>query len=122
MLIVPVRGVELQLREFGIVLERHAFIAEVAADFVHALVHAHQQALQIQLERDAQIQILIELIVMRDERSGRRAAVQRLQDRRFHFEEIEAVEEAPQRIDDLRPLAEHFARFGIRQQIGIALA
>ena len=53
--VVPVRRVELQHRELGVVARtRDAFVAEVAVDLEHALEAADDQALQVQLRRDAQ--------------------------------------------------------------------
>ena len=63
------------------------FVAEIAIDFVDALEAAHYQPLQVQLRRDSQIEIDIERVVMRDERTRRRAAVERLHHRRFDFDE-----------------------------------
>ena len=79
--VVGVRLVELELRELRVVLEADALVAEVAADLVDALEAADQQALEVQLEADAQEQLLVELVVVRGERPGRRAAVDRLQNR-----------------------------------------
>ena len=85
-MIVRVGLIELEHGELGIVLRRDAFVAEIAIDLVDALQAAHHQALQIQLRRDAQIQIDIERVVVRDERPRRRAAVEGLQHGRFHFQ------------------------------------
>src|SRR3546814_9450761 len=73
-LIVRVRLVELQHREFGIVARRESFITEVAVDLVNLLETANDQSLEEQFRRDAQIQIAIERVVMCHERPRRRAA------------------------------------------------
>jgi hypothetical protein len=67
-----------------------AFVAEVAVDLVDPLQAAHHQPLQVQLRRDAQVEIDIERVVVRDERPRRRAAVERLHHGRFHFDEPRA--------------------------------
>ncbi len=77
-------------------LERDAFVAEVASDLIDPLEVADQQTLEIQLERDAQVHVLFQLVVMRDERPRCRAAVNRLQDGRLDFEEALVVEELAQ--------------------------
>ena len=119
---VRVRQIELELGELGVVLEAHALVAEVAADLVHALVHADQQPLQVQLERDAQVQVLVELVVVGDERPGRRSAVERLKDGRLDFQESLVVEEFAQGFDDPGPHAEDVPHLWIHRQVGVALA
>ena len=90
--VVRERLVELEHRELRIVRPVDAFVAEVVSDFVHALEAAHDQALEIQLVGDAQIERHVERVVVRDEWTRRRAAVQRLQHRRLDFEIAERVE------------------------------
>src|SRR3954451_18851396 len=89
--VVGVRLVPLEHRELGLVLARKALVAEVLVDLVDALEAADYQPLQIQLVGDTQIEVLVELVVVRDERTGERAAVQTLQDRGLDFEEAAAV-------------------------------
>jgi hypothetical protein len=52
------------------VLEADALVAEVAAELVDPLQAAHQQPLEVQLERDAQVQVLVKLVVVGDERAA----------------------------------------------------
>jgi hypothetical protein len=73
-LVVPVGRVELHHGELGVVAHRDAFVAEVAVDLEHALKAAHQQALEVQLGRDAQEHLLLQRVVVRDERLGVGAA------------------------------------------------
>ena len=120
--VIGVRLVKLEHRELGIVVRREALVAEVAIDLVDPLHPADHQPLQIQLRRDAQVQVDIERVVVRDERPRRRAAVQRLHHRRLDFDEAARLELPPQRRDDPRARHEHLAHFGIRDQIEIALA
>ena len=96
-LVVGVRLVPLEHRELGVVLEVDALVAEVLADLVDALEPADDQPLEVELGRDAQVEVLVELVVVRDERLCERAAVARLQDRRLDLEEALLVEEAPDR-------------------------
>ena len=55
LVIIAVGDVELDLGELGIVFERHAFVAKIAADLVNPLKPTHDQAFQVQLVRDAQV-------------------------------------------------------------------
>src|SRR6185369_12087003 len=95
---------------------------EVAPDLIDRIVAADQQAFQIQLEADTQVQILFELIVMGDEGTRCRAAVNGLQNRRFNFKEALTVEEAAQGSNNLRALAEHFLHIAGDGKVGITLA
>src|SRR6185437_7561590 len=101
---------------------RESLVAEVAIDLVHALVSARDQALQIELRRDTQIHVEIERIVMRHERTCRRAACDRLHHRRLNFEEIESVEEITQIPDYPGSCAKDVAARFVDDQIDITLA
>ncbi len=96
MQVIGVCPIEFELRELGVVLERDALVAEVAPDLVDLFEVADQQAFEIKFERDAKIHILVEFVVMRNKGTRRRAAVQRLEDGRLHFEETLLVEKRAQ--------------------------
>jgi hypothetical protein len=85
--VVPVGRVELHHRELGVVAHRDAFVAEVAVDLEHALEAAHQQALEVQLRRDAQEHLLVQRVVVRDEGLGVGAARDGVQHRRLDLQE-----------------------------------
>ena len=121
-LVVRIRLVELQHREFRIVLRGKTLVAEIAVDLVDALHAAHHQPLQVQLRGDAQVEIDIQRIVVRHEGPRRRAAVQRLHHRRFHLDESARFQLPPQRSDQARARHEHLAHRGIGDQVQIALA
>ena len=78
----PIRRVELHHREFGVMANRHAFVAEVAVDFKDAFKTADHEALQIEFRRDAQVHIHIERIVVRDKGLCIGAARDRVEHRR----------------------------------------
>ena len=78
-------------------LERDALVAEVLADLVDALEAADDQALEVELGGDPQVERLVELVVVRRERPRERAAVARLQDRRLDLDEAVLVERAADR-------------------------
>ena len=63
---VPVVGVglvPLEHRELGVVLERDALVAEVLAELVDPLEAADDQPLEVELGRDPQVEVLVELVV-----------------------------------------------------------
>src|SRR5690606_23389323 len=95
-LIVGIGFVELELRKLRVVLEADALVAEVAADLVDAIVAAYDEPLQVEFEADTQVEILVQLVVMRDEGARGRTAVERLQDRRLDLQEALAVEKVAQ--------------------------
>ena len=121
-LVVGVRLVPLEHRELGVVLGREALVAEVLADLVDALEAADDQALEVELGRDPQVQRAVERVVVRGERPAGAAAVDRLQDRRLDLDEAGVVEEPADLADHLRARDEHLARLLVRHQVELALA
>ena len=120
--IVRVSLIELEHRELRIVMSGDALVAEVAIDLVDALKPADHQPLQIQLRRDAEIEIDVQRIVMRHERPRRRAAVERLHHRSLHFQEAACFQLPPERGDHFAARHEHLAHLRIGDQVQIALA
>ena len=59
------------------------------------------QPLEVELGGDPQVHVAVERVVVRGERPGQRAAVERLQHRRLDLDEALVVEEAADRGDDL---------------------
>ena len=95
--VVAVGLVQLEHGEFRVVLPVDAFVAEVPADLVDALQAAHQQPLEVQLQRDPQLEVGIERVVMGRERLGQRPTGHGLQDRRLHLRVPAIVELAADR-------------------------
>ena len=91
--VVAVRLVDLHHREFGVVARADALVAEVAVDLEHPLHAADEQPLEVEFRRDAQVEVHVERVVVRDERPGRGAAGDRLHHRRLDLEESALVEE-----------------------------
>mmetsp|Transcript_16483 Transcript_16483/g.34816 ORF Transcript_16483/g.34816 Transcript_16483/m.34816 type:complete len:265 (-) Transcript_16483:433-1227(-) len=120
--VVRVGPVELAGGELRIVRHVHAFIAEETADLIHPLETAHDKHLQVELGRDAHVQVAVELIVVSDERLGRRAASDHVHHRRLHLKEAAHVEEAPDEVDDLAARAEDVACAAVEDEVQIALA
>jgi hypothetical protein len=86
-LVVRVGLVPLDHRELGVVLVGDALVAEVLAQLVDALQAADDEALEVQLGGDAQVEVAVQRVVVGDERARQRAAVERLQDRRLDLDE-----------------------------------
>ena len=120
--VVDVGLVGLEHRELGVVLEADALVAEVLADLVDAVDAADDAALEVQLDGDAQVEVALELVVVRDEGSRQGAAVERLQHRRLDLDEAALVQEAADRGDDARALDEHLARVVVDDEVEVALA
>ena len=98
-----------------------AFVAEVLADLVDALEPAHDQPLQIQLCGDAKVEVLVELVVVSDERPGESAAVARLQNGCLDLDESLLVEPAPDRRDHTGAQERVAACFLVHEQVEVAL-
>src|SRR5690606_21586200 len=120
--VVGVRGVELHHGEFGVVPGAHAFVAEVAVDLEHALEAAHDEPLEIQFWRDAQVHFHVERIVVRDERTGSGTAGNRVQHGGFDFEEAGLEHVLAYAADGLAAGNEGAPRFFGHDQVDVALA
>ena len=121
-LIGPVGGVELHHGEFWVVTRINAFIAEVSIYFEYAFKAANHQTLQIKFRRNAQVHFSIQRIMVRDEGTCIGAARNRMQHRRFHFQEVVGQHEIANGGNRLRTLDKALTRFCIDHQIHIAAA
>ena len=121
-LVVRVRLVPLEHRELGLVLVGDALVAEVLADLVDLLEPADDEALEVELVRDAQVEVGVELVRVRDERLGERAAVARLQDRSLDLDEPARVEVAADGRHELAADEEVAPRLLVDEEIEVALA
>ena len=86
--------VPLEHRELRLVLVRDALVAEVLADLVDPLEATDDEPLEVELGRDAQVEIGVELVRVRDERMREGAAVVRLKNRCLDLHEPLCVEVA----------------------------
>ena len=118
--VVGVRLVPLDLRELGRVLVRDALVAEVLRQLVHLLEAADDQPLEVELVGDAEVEVGVELVRVRDERLREAAAVARLEDRRLDLEEALAVEVRAHLGDDARPRGGESPRVLVHQQVEVA--
>jgi len=113
--------VELDRGELRVVLGVHALVAEDAADLVHAVEPAHNEALEVQLRRDAEVHIDVERVVVRDKGSGRRAAGDGVEHRGLDLHIAAVVEELAQVLDELAADLKVAAHLGVDDQIDVAL-
>src|SRR5207237_5661204 len=81
--IIPIRFVELEHRELGVVPGGDALVTEAAVDLEDLFQAAYDQPLEIELRRDPQIQLRVERVVMGHEWPRRRAAGNRMHHRRL---------------------------------------
>src|SRR5581483_10670937 len=115
--IIRVRLVELQHGEFGIPSPAQAFIAEIAVDLVNTVEAADGQTFQIQLRRDAQVEIYIKRVVVSYEWLRHRSAGYRLHHGSFNFDEAVRIHEPPQRLHQLAALQENLTNVRIHNQV-----
>src|SRR5438477_3697752 len=120
--VVAIRLVELEHRELGVVARGDAFVPEVAVDLEDLLEAADDEALEIQLRRDPQVQVHVERVVVRLEGTRDRAARDRLHHRRLDLEEAALDEEVAHRLHELRADLERAPRLGIDDEVDVALA
>ncbi len=121
-LVVRVGLVPLEHRELRVVLVGDALVAKILAQLVDALEPADDEALEVELGRDPQVEVGAELVRVRDERPGESAAVARLQHRRLDLDEPLVVEGAAHRGDHAGAEHEVIARLLVHEQIEIAAA
>src|SRR5262249_31934983 len=93
-----------------------------AIDLEHLVEAADNEALQMQFRRDAEIEINVERVVVRDERLCRGAARNGVQHRRLDLEISQIEQRAPHRRDDEAAAAEDLAALRAHDEVEIALA
>ena len=120
--VVLVGDVDLHAGELGVVRAVHALVAEVLAQLVDAVEPADDQLFEIELRGDAQVEVDVERVVVRDEGTRRRAARNGLQDRRLDLDVALRIEELAHRGDDLRALDEGLLDLRVDDQVEVALA
>ncbi len=96
-------------------------VAEVAVEFVDAVHAADEEALEVEFRRDAQEELHVERVVVRDERLRRGAPRDGVHHRRLHLQEPARIEELPQKPDDLHPRLEDLHHVRVRGQVRISL-
>ena len=121
-LVVAIGLVGFEHRELRVVLPREAFVAEVAAnlkDLVHA---AHEQALEVKLEGDAEVEVAAEGLVLGDEGPRRCAAGDGLHHGRLDLHVAARVEEVAKLPDDLAAQEHDALHVVVGHEVEVALA
>ncbi len=113
--------VGLQHRELGVVPGVDALVAEHPPDLEHPLQPADDEPLEVQLQRDPQVEVDVQGVVVGDERAGRRAALDRLQHRALDLGEAQAVQVAADRVDRGVPDPEDLAGALVGLEVDVAL-
>ncbi len=113
--------VGLEHRELGVVPRRDALVAEDPADLVDALEATDDEPLEVQLERDAEVELHVEGVVERGERPGVGAPRLHVQHRRLHLDEAPRVQAPAQRCDDGVAHGEAPARLLVDDEVDVAL-
>ena len=119
---VAERLVELHGGELGVMIRIHALVAELAPDLEDLLEAAHQQALEMQLGGDAQVEVLVQRVVVRDEGTRVRAAEDGVQDGRLHLVVAVILHVAADGGNHLEALLERVAHLAVHDEVDIALA
>ena len=112
----------LEHRELGAVRGVDALVAEDPADLVDAVGAAHHDALEVQLEGDAQVHVDVEGVQVGGEGPRRRAAVQGLEHRPLDLQVALGLQRLADGAGDARPGAQHGARLGADDEVVVALA
>ena len=119
--VVAVGLVGLQHGELGVVRGVHALVPEVAPDLVDLLDAPDEQPLEVELQRDPQVQVQVVGVDVGGEGPCVRPAVYPLQDGRLDLEEPAVVELFADRPRRCGPDFGHPARLRIDDQVQVAL-
>src|SRR5262245_23154995 len=119
--VVGVGLVPFDHRELGRVLVGDALVAEVLADFVDPVEAADDEALEVELGGDPEVEIGIELVRAGHERLGEGASVARLEHGRLDLDEAPLVEATADRCEHPSADQEVRARLLVHQQVEVAL-
>ena len=120
--VVLIGDIDLHGGELGVVRAVHPLVAEVAAELVDALEATDDEALEVELVGDTQVERDVQRIVMRDEGARRCSARDRLQDGRVHLDVAAIIEELAHRREGLRTLEEDVLHPAIDHEVDVALA
>ncbi len=118
--VVGVRLVSLQQRELGVVAEVHALVAERATELENPLDAADAQPLEVQLGRDAQVQVEVVGVDVGQERPGVGAAVDLLQDRCLDLQKPFADQGFADRVQYTAACPDQVAGLGVDRQVDVA--
>ena len=102
-LVVPVRLVEFDHGELGVVGTVHPLVPEDPANLVDPFDPADHQPLEMQLEGDPQVQRHVEGVVVREEGAGGGPPGDRVQHRGFGLDKAPLPQRLPDRVDNPTP-------------------
>ena len=119
---VGIGPVELTGGELRVVAGVDAFVAEVAVELEDLLEAAHQQALEVELGRDAHVELEVQGVVVGLEGAGGGTAGHGLHHGGLHFHEAALLEEAAELAHDHAALAEDLAGALGDDEVHITLA
>ncbi len=100
----------------------HALVAEVAAELIHTGETANYQSLEVELVGDAEVEVDIQRVVMRDEGARGGTAGDALQHGGVHLQVALLVEIGTHLVHYLGALHESVAHVGVHDEVHIALA
>ena len=119
--VVGVCLVALEQCELRVVVLVDALVAEDATDFIDLVEAAYDEALQVQLRGDAQVELLVEGVVVSDEGSGIGAGGNGHQHRRVDLEETALIEEPADAADDTAAQPEDVHVLAVGDKVQVAL-
>ena len=120
--VVLVGHINLHAGELRIVRLVHAFVAEVLGEFVHTIVAAHNEALEVQLVSYPEVQGDVQRIVMGYEGACGSSSGDALEYGGLHFQAARGVEILTHGGYNLRPLDEHILYLRVHYEVHVALA
>ena len=115
------RLVRLHHRELRVVRGVHPLVAERPPDLEHAVEAADDQAFEMELRGDAQVQRHVERVVVGDERAGMGSARLDVEDRGLDLDEAALAERRPEAREHGVADLEHAASVGVDGEVGVAL-
>ena len=118
--VVGVRLVGLQQREFRVVAEVDALVAKRPTELEHALHTADEKPLEVQLRRDAQIQVEVVGVDVSEKRARVGAAVYLLQHRSLDLEKTLAQQRFSDCTQHLAACRDEVARLAVDRQVDVA--
>ncbi len=118
--VISVRFVKLEHREFRVMLGVDPFVPEIAVDLIDLFQAADDQALEVELRGDPEKEVHVQGVMMGDERPGHCPPGDGLHHRGFDLHVAAAVKIPPKPGNDRAPEAEHLADLGIHHQVQIA--
>lgn len=120
--IVSIGHIELTGGEFGVVGKIDAFVTELAADFVDAVVTTDDELLEEELRGNTHEHILIKIVVVGLEGLGGGTTDLDGHHGGFNFEETTFVKETTDKVDDLGTDGENGLGLGVGEKVEVALA